>query len=165
MKKIFAILLVLFCICGCTEIGKEDVDPNQRYFSIIDNIKTHEGFLSVSNYYDTKAEIAKIDDGYRYYVTIDNPRVALYDVEAVAIEKDIDYASTMAANVGIFDEKEYSMIPNQKNPEAGYVSGLVISGVCNNPDTVLYVYISFKNEDYSNTHTEYLKLEAKYEAQ
>lgn len=164
MKKILILLLSLLCLCGCTEIGKEDINPNQRYFSLIENIAEHEGsFLTTSNYYDINVEMAKINDGYRYYVTIDNPRAALYDVEALAIEKDVDYTNTMAANVGIFEESVYSLIPNQKNPDKGYVSGLVMSGISTNPETTLYIYVSFKNEDYSNIHTEYFKLDVKYE--
>ena len=165
MRKILIILLSLLCLCGCQEIGKENVDPNQRYFSLIDSILEHELFAESSNNYDISVEMAKIDGGYRYYITIDNPRSALYDVEAIAIENDVDYTNTMAANVGVFEESEYTMIPNQKNPEKGYVSGLVMSGVTDKSETTLYVYVSFKSKDYSNIHTEYLKLNAKYETE
>ena len=165
MKKVFTILLVLLCLCGCNEAGKQDVDPDQRYFALIDTIDERDTFTETSNYFDISTEIAKIDGGYRYYVTIDNPRAALYDIEAIAIEKDVDYIKNMAANIGIFDEKEYTMIPNQKNPDKGYVSGIVISGITENKETTLYVYVSFKNEDYSSTHTEYFKLNAEIEAE
>lgn len=165
MKKIIVFLITLLCLCGCQEVGTEDVDPNKRYFSLIENIKEHENFVSSSNYYDVTTEMAKIDDGYRYYVTIDNPRIALYDVEAIAIEMDTDYTNNMAANVGVFEENEYSMIPNQKNPDKGYVAGLVMSGISEKPETTLYIYISFKNDDYSVTKAEYFKLDVKYEGE
>lgn len=164
MRKILIILSITLCLFGCSEIGKENIDNDQLYLSLINSIKEHENFQTVSNHFDIYAEIAKIDGGYRYYVTIDNPKIALYDVEAIAIEKDVDYANTMAANVGIFEDSVYSLIPNQKNHDKGYVEGLVISGTTNNPDTKLYVYVSFKNEDYSNNYIEYFKLDAKYEA-
>ena len=162
MKKIVSILLILLFVCGCQEIGKEDVDPNQRYFDLIDAIKERDSFTATSNYFDIYAEMAKIDDGYRYYVFIDNPKVAIYDIESIAIEKNVDYSNIMAANIGIFEEKEYSMIPNQKNPDKGYVPGLMFSATCQEPSTTLYIYVSFKNEDYSNTHIEYFKLDVKY---
>ena len=166
MKKVLIVLLFLITLCGCQEeVGKKDVDPNQRYFSLIDSIKEHEVFAESSNYYDISAEMAKIDGGYRYYVTIDQPTSALYDVEVLAIEPDVDYRNSMAANAGIFEESEYTMIPNQKNPDKGYVSGIVVSGVSKKPETTLYVYVSFKNKDYSNTHIEYLKLNTKYESE
>ena len=165
MKKLLVLLLTILCLCGCQEIATENVDPDQRYFDMINTIKEHEVFINTSNYYDVSVEMAKIDEGYRYYVTIDNARIALYDIEAMAIEQDVDYSNTMAANIGIFEEKEYSMIPNQKNPEKGFVSGLVMSGVSELPETTLYIYVSFKNADYSEIKTEYFKLDVKYEGE
>lgn len=162
MKKIIVLLITLLCLCGCNDVGSEDVDPNQRYFALIDAIKERDNYISSSNYFDINAEMATIDGGYRFYVTIDNPRIAMYDVEALAIEKDVDYTNNMAANVGVFEDSEYSMIPNQKNADKGYVSGVVISGVTSSPETTLYIYVSFKNEDHSNTHIEYFKLDCKY---
>lgn len=165
MKKLLVLLLTILCLCGCQEIATENVDPDQRYFDMINTIKEHEVFINTSNYYDVSVEMAKIDEGYRYYVTIDNARIALYDIEAMAIEQDVDYSNTMAANIGIFEEKEYSMIPNQKNPEKGFVSGLVMSGISELPETTLYIYVSFKNADYSEIKTEYFKLDVKYEGE
>lgn len=162
MKKILLILISLLCLCSCKEIGKKDINPDQRYLSIIDSIKQHDTFLDTSNYFDISAEMAKIDDGYRYYVTIDNSTAALYDVEALAIEQDVDYTNVMAANVGVFEDKEYALVPNQKNPDKGYVSGVVISGTSKQSRTTLYVYVSFKNEDHSATHVEYFKLNVEY---
>lgn len=165
MKKIIAILLVLLCLVGCQDSGKKDSDPNQRYLSIIDAINEYDSFSSGSNYFSISGEMAKINEGYRYYITIDSPVIALYDVEAVAIEKNVDYTNKMAANVGIFEDEQYCMIPNQKNPDKGFVSGLVISGTSEKSETTLYVYVSFKNEDYSYSHMEYLKVDVKYEEQ
>lgn len=165
MKKIFIIFLILITVCGCSDIGKENIDPNQRYYSLIDSINEHDSFSGFSNYYDIKAEMAKINEGYRYYITIDQPKCALYDIEALAIERNVDYSANMAANIGIFDEKEYSMIPNQKNTDKGFVSGVVFSGISQQPITSLYVYVSFKNSDYSNVYNEYLKLDVAYEGE
>ena len=161
MKKILLILLLL-CLCGCDKIGEEKVDPNQKYADIIENIQEHEEFLDSSDYYDISADIASIDGAYRFYVTIDNPRAAIYDIEVIAIEEGKDYSTTMAANVGIFEDIDYAMIPNQANPDKGYVKGLVISATTENPETTLYINVSFKNEDYSLTHSEYIKLDVKY---
>lgn len=165
MKKFISILIISLILCGCSLPSQKRDDTNDRYLSIVDNIFSHNDFSNASNYFDINAELAKIDDGYRFYVTIDKPRNALYDVEVMAVEEGVDYSKNMAASVGIFDEKEYSLIPNQTNSRKGYVEGLVVSGVSQNPETTLYVYVSFKNEDYSITHYEYIKLDVKYEEQ
>lgn len=160
MKKIISILLILFCVSGCSQIARQEANIDQKYITIIDSLRTRESYATSSNYYDISAEIAKIDGGYRYYVTIDNPRSALYDIEAIAVEEDVDYSQTMAANIGIFEDKIYSMIPNQTNPLSGYVAGLVFSGLTDYPETDLYIYVSFNNQDYANNHVEYFKIHA-----
>lgn len=163
MKRLLIIVLILLCLSGCKQIGKQDVDPDQRYFDLIETIKERDTFVDTSNYYDISVEMASIEDGYRYYVIIDNPHVAIYDIEAIAIENDVDYSKTMAANVGIFEDTVYSMIPNQKNPDKGFVPGIVFSGITQSPETTLYIYVSFKNEDHSIVHSEYFKLDVKNE--
>ena len=163
MKKIVLLLLIVFMLSSCQDPGRQVANPDERYSYIIEMIKEHEVFDSTSNYFDITTEMAKIEGGYRFYITVDNPRIAMYDIELLAIEKDVDYLTTMAANVGIFEEKEYNLVPNQSNPAQGYVKGIVASGLCDKPETTLYVFVQFKNSDYSNTRSEYFKLDVKYE--
>ena len=162
MKKILLIILLLISLCACNEDGKQKADPDERYMYIIEMISEHETFQDSSNYFDIAVEMAKISDGYRYYITIDNPRIAMYDIELLAIEKSVDYRTQMAANVGIFEEKEYHMVPNQSNPDQGYVKGIVASGVSKNPITTLFIFVQFKNSDFSAVRSEYFKLDVSY---
>ena len=162
-KKIISLLCVLFLLCSCGEIGKQKADPNERYIYMIETLQEHELFAEGSEYFDIAADMAKIEGGYRYYITVDNPRLAMYDVELLAIEKGVNYLSNMAANVGIFEESKYNMIPNQSNPEKGYVKGIVASGVSSSPETTLYIFVQFKNVDHTSAHSEYIKLDVSYE--
>jgi hypothetical protein len=162
MKKLLIVLCLLLCLCGCEEDGKQMANPDDRYLYIIEMINEHENFQEVSNYFDIGTEMAKIENGYRYYITVDNPRIAMYDIELLAIEEGVDYMNNMAANVGIFEETQYNMVPNQANSEMGYVKGVVASGVTNNPQTTLYVFVQFKNSDYSLSHSEFIRLDANY---
>ena len=165
MKKILISLCLLLILTACNEDGREIANPDERYIYIIEMIKEHDSFAESSNYFDISVEMAEIQGGYRYYITVDNPRIAMYDVELLAIEDEVDYHSNMAANVGIFENKEYNMVPNQTNVSQGYVKGVVASGISSKSETTLYVFVQFKNIDYSTTHSEYIKLNAKYEAQ
>ncbi len=162
MKKLLLIICLLIGLCGCQEDGKQLVNPDDRYMYIIEMIREHESFETSSDYFDIAVEMAKIESGYRYYITVDNPRIAMYDIELLAIEKDVDYMNNMAANVGIFEETQYTMVPNQANSEMGYVKGVVASGVTKNPQTTLYVFVQFKNSDYSLSHSEFIRLDANY---
>ena len=162
MRKIITLLLALFLVSACSQIGKETADPRERYRYLVEMIEEHEAFASASNYFDIAVEMARIEGGYRYYITVDNPRIAMYDIELLAIEKDVDYQNNMAANVGIFEESQYNMVPNQANAQQGYVKGIVASGVSKNPETTLYVFVQFKNSDYSLSHSEFIRLDAKF---
>ena len=141
---------------------KNDDDKTTRYEGFISLIKEYDQYQESSNYFDIAVEMAKIDNGYRYYITIDNPRIALYDVEALAIESDVDYDATMAANVGIFEETEYNMIPNQHNVDKGYVEGIVMSATCDKSNTTLYILVQWKNADFTITHRECFCLDCAY---
>ena len=165
MKKILLIFILLLTLCACDESGKQKADPDERYMYIIEMISEHETFESDSDFFDINVEMAKIENGYRYYITVDNPRIAMYDFELLAIEKNVDYRTQMAANIGIFDEKEYNLVPNQANVDQGYVKGLVVSGVSQFPDTNLYIFVQFKNKDFSLTRSEYFELPVSYEVE
>jgi len=162
MKKIL-IILVLLLLVSCNNNNRQENSNNERYTYLIELINEHEEFLSDSTYFDIAVEMAKISDGYRYYVTVDNPRLAMYDVELLAIEKNVDYSSRMAANIGIFEDTQYNIVPNQANPSKGYVKGVVASGVTNLPNTTLYIFVQFKNADYTTNHVEYFKIDVSYE--
>ena len=165
MKKALLILTLLLILGGCGNAGKKEANVNERYANIIELIREHENFAVSSNYYDISVEMARINEGYRYYITIDNPRIAMYDIELLAIEEGVDYMSKMAANVGIFEEMQYNMIPNQANAAKGFTKGVIASGVSSKPETTLYIFTQFKNQDFSKIHSEYFKLDVKYEAE
>ena len=149
---------------GCSIINKQESEEStSRYNYLIDMLKEHSNFASSSSYFDIDVEMASINGGYRYYVIIDNPKLAMYDIELLAIEPEKDYSQTMAATVGIFDEKEYHMIPNQANVEEGFVKGLVASGTTDHAEVILRIYVQFKNSDYTTVHNEYIQLACKYE--
>ena len=163
--RIFPVLLLLISLWGCKDAGKETADPNERYAYIIEMIREHEAFSDRSDYFDITVEMAKIDDGYRYYITLDNPRIAMYDVELLAVEEGVDYMSRMAANVGIFEEREYHLVPNQSNPKENFMKGLVASAVTPRAETVLYVFVQFKSADYSTVHSEYFRFDTSYQGE
>ena len=161
MKKIF---LVFFCLllAACSPTRKTEADPNIRYLDMIQLIEEYDSFQTASNYFDISAEEAKISEGYRFYVIIDHPRVAMFDLEAIVIEKNVDYTKTMAANIGIFEESEYNLVPNQTNSAKGYYEGVVVSGTTQNASTTLYIFVQWKNKDLSVLHREFFKLDVAY---
>lgn len=162
MKKIALVLILGICLNACSLIDSNS-NTDVRYFSMIELIEERDQFLKKSNYFDINIEMSHIDGGFRYYVIVDNARSALYDIEAIAIEKGQDYSKTMAASVGIFEETEYIMIPNQSKPDEGYVAGLSFSGTTSNQNTEIYVLVQWKSKDHTETYREFFCLEAAYQ--
>ncbi|MBR2788432.1 MAG: hypothetical protein IKD94_04645, partial [Erysipelotrichaceae bacterium] len=71
MKKALLLIILLLSLSGCLNAGRKEANVNERYSNIIELIREHENFASSSNYYDISVEMAKINEGYRYYITID----------------------------------------------------------------------------------------------
>lgn len=159
MKKILVISLLLLVLFGCAKDNTIDTSANERYKDLINQLIAREDFKNSSEYFDIESEITSIDGGYRYYVTIDNAKVAMYEIEAIAIEKDVDYTNNMAANIGIFEDTHYSIIPGQVYTSKGFVKGINISGTTSNASPTLYLCVIWHNIDLSITHREYFKLE------
>lgn len=157
MKKVFVILLVLM-LCGCSS-GVSKQDNAQRYYDMVELIQERDKFDTKPQYFKISYDVSKSPDGYRYYLIIDDPKIAMYDVEAIAIEKGSDHSLQMAANIGIFEDMEYNLIPNQSNADKGYVKGISISATSQNKDTVLYLLIQWKNASMSTTFREFYEIE------
>ncbi len=159
LSKKLIVLLVMLLLSGCSFIKEKEADPNEKYEDMIELINAYDTFNETSDYFEISGEKVRNADGnFSFYLTIDKPRVAMYDVEVVAIEKGVDYSKNMAANVGVFEDSTYTMIPNQTNPDKGYYAGIVISGTTLNSECELYVLVQWKSKDLLNTKREYIKI-------
>lgn len=163
MKKLLTIIFVLLIISGCS-IQKKTNSSDEKYMDLIQTLNERASFSSASQSFSINAEVAKINDAYRYYITIDEPKNAMYGIEIIAIEKGVDYSSNMAANVGIFEENEYNMIPFQSRVDKGYVNGLTVSGVSSNSNPTLYVLVEWYSKR-QEIHQEFIELTCEYEAE
>ena len=100
MKKILIIILLIFFLCGCTNISKE----KEEYLNYIDELKevnksSKEYPFNIEVKYDkiTKKEI-------RYQVILDEVEEDITDITMIAYhDKD---TSDIYPSMGIFDYKE-----------------------------------------------------------
>ncbi len=158
IKKILSCLLIVFLLTACTDSSTINKSSSERYNSMIEQLVSRTDFKTSSEYFDIAFQITSIDGGYRFYITIDNPKVAMYNVEAIAIESGVDYSNNMAANIGLFENGKYSLIPNQSNISKGFVKGVNISGTTTNAEPTLYVLVVWSNKDLSITKREFFRL-------
>lgn len=156
MKKIIILIVSLLLLTGCNTKPEEDVNK-EKYLNLVDTITNHDQslFNSSSNYFDITYELTKVSEGYRYFITIDKPKNAMYGVEVVACEKGVNYTLNMAANAGIFEDNEYNMLPGQALADKGYVSGITISGLTSIENPTIYLLVQWHSKK-QDVHQEFI---------
>lgn len=164
MKKILLILFLLLGLVACKkEANIQKEVPYQHYSDMKQLILENDKYTNKSSYMNINAEIAKTAEGsYRYYIFIDNPKVAMYDVKAMALVSKQDYTNLMAANFGIFDDIKYNLVPNQILIDKGYLKGFVMSGITENANVKLKLLIQWQNEEHSDVFQEFVELNLYY---
>ena len=127
MKKVLIILLLIFCICGCTSSEKKE------YLNYIEELKSVEK-SSKSYPFDIEVKYDKlIDEEVRYQVILDDVKKDITDITIICYhDKE---TSDIYPSMGIFDEK--ATLLKDKKP-----SGLILVG-----------YIRYKGDlgDFSTT--------------
>lgn len=157
MKKLLLGIIVLFLLSGCT-FKKDDASAQINYQSYYQSILDNDKFVGYSNYYAVSAERMQADDGsYRYYIFIDHPQIAMYNIRVMAIENDVPYEENrkMTPSFGILEGKDYHMIPYQINSEKGYVKGISISGDSDSEENNIKMVVVWTDEKH-NTYREYI---------
>lgn len=171
MKRLIMILALLLLFTGCTNnsasIEEEKLEKYKNYYeSITDNA----AFTAISSFYDIQVVMNRLGDGtYRYDIIIDNPRIAMYDIEVIAVENDMLYSQSLLENkmmptLGVFEDDtiEYNMIPNQVNLDSGYIRGISISGISTTAVIDLKIRVSWKDYTKVNTTREFIELTGDY---
>ena len=147
MKKILIVLCLLVLFSGCQQKVNVDDSRQEKYDSYIIAVQDIEDSKETSAFFDVSCVMNKLSENeYRYDVIIENPKVAMYTVEVLAVETTVAgtvITDKLMPSVGIFDEVTYNMIPNQVDIEKGYPKGISVSGVTDRSEITLYVMVSW----------------------
>ncbi len=162
MKKLLILILSLFLITGCSNESATTSGSDDRYYDMLHQLENVQNFNSAPIYYNLTVELSEVEGGYRFFVIIDEPKIAMYNIQMMAIVEGGDYSETMAANVGIFETTTYTMIPNQTKPEDGYVAGMSISGLTSDNPCTLDIMIRYETQDRETVTRDYYRIEVAY---
>lgn len=166
MKKSGLLLIVLMILTACSGFDQKlDKESLMLYETYWKSLLNETQFQKNSRNFDISAEIVHGESGYDYYVTVDNPKIAMYDVEIVVVEdgKRFDSVEEMLPSAGIF-EKKFNMVPNQTRTEKGFMEGAALARYdFEEPEVTLQILVSWKNYTKLDTFKEVFELELKYE--
>lgn len=149
-KRMLLKILCASLLAGCSL--QSDVD--EQYESRIDTYQTYYTevlgnghYEEESEYFSLSYEMTEVEgDGYRYYVILDEPVIAMYNVMMIAVENNIPFeeCDKMVPSFGIFEDR-VSLVPGQVNYEAGFAKGISISGESDEDHIDLLILVRWKN--------------------
>ncbi len=162
MKKFrIFFLALLLCLGGCKNSSSQHAVPQDtRYQTYYNAVLRNEKWKDGSLYYALSAQMTHLEDGsYRFYIFLDHARIAMYDIALLAVMNDVPYsqADMMMPNIGIMGKNTYTMIPNQYDPQNGYVKGLVISGESTEASIDLKMMIEWKDKSLEHVSREFIR--------
>lgn len=164
MRKILIILaLCLSVLGGCRRSSEEDTYMI-KYEAYCRSLAEATRFVPISRYYSVSGAMSEMPDGtYRYYVFVDEPKVAMTDVVVLAVENGMEYSTSgkMMPSSGIFGDA-INMIPNQVNKDNGYVKGIMLNGECSQDHVNLRVLVEWKDRSRKTVNREFIELSLNY---
>ncbi len=158
MRKYVVCLFVSLMLVGCSNseiIQKEKYETYKLHYQSILNATQ---FKESSTNFNIYASLSPLPDGtYRYDVFVDEPKIAMYDIEILVIVDDglLLISDAMMPSIGIYEDSEYYLIPYQVDSELGYEKGFNLNGLVNQNKVNLKVLVMWKDYFKIKTEREY----------
>ena len=158
-KLLTALVLVCMFLTSCSKPASEDIYM-VNYEAYTRSLAEATKFVPMSRYYSVSGAMSELPDGtYRYYVFVDEPKIAMIDVVVLAVENGMEYTSggKMMPSSGIWGDP-VSMIPNQINKENGFVKGIMLNGECSTDHVDLKLLVEWKDRSRKEVTREFIEL-------
>lgn len=156
MRKLSLLcLLCLFLLSGCANKKMEDKENVKNYESFIDAVLNNKGIESKVIPFDYKLNVYKQKDKtYQYEVVISNPRIAMYNIQAIAVDPALNSNENVFPCIGLLGDDakiSFKMIPFQANGALEFVKKIGLDGVSNKDQFTLQVMVTWKDSSLVNT--------------
>ena len=154
-------LTSLLLVSGCAKKKEKDGVTDAQlsiYETYYNTIYDNAVFSPDSSHFSLETEMTALPDGtYRYYVVIDHPKVAMYNVTALVIEDHTAYdeADKMMPSIGIFDDS-VSLIPYQVNTEEGFAKCISLSGESSEKTISLQILVEWRDSTGTKRSREFI---------
>ncbi|MDI9540128.1 MAG: hypothetical protein QM204_01445 [Bacillota bacterium] len=170
MRKLLTILFLIVTLFGCDnnddarELDKEKYNAYLTYYSAI---LAAENKLTESQCFDIELVVNKLSENeYRYDVIIDNPRVAMFNIKALAIIETLSLEidkENMMPSVGILDDYRYNMVPGQVDVKNEFYEGIILSLTSKESSLRVSVMVDYKPLNDEQAVRQYFSLYTEYE--
>lgn len=147
MRKSLLALVLLLLVSGCSSSKRvNDQEKYKKYNAAIEQILNNNGAVSSEIPFNYAVTISKVeeDNTYEYAVILDQPQVAMYDIEAIAIDISQVDSGVIFPSAGIVDSAD-SMVPFQVDAQQGFPKGIVLNGISQSPTFTLHLMVSWKD--------------------
>lgn len=150
------VICAILLLSGCSSRNRIEEESMKNYETFINAVINNKGIESKSIPFDYKMIQEKQNDGsYKYEVIINNPRVAMYDIQAIAVDQAVDSNTNIYPCLGLVgDDVDHSfyMVPYQANPNLDYWQGIILDGISKQKQFTLNVLVSWKDSTRSNQY-------------
>lgn len=163
MKKIVYFLLILLVTSCQSNLNYENTitgEEYQNYRSYYNITLSATAYQSSSTYFDLSAQLTAMDEGFRYDIFIDNPRVEMRNILVMVVENNTIYEvqKDMMPNVGILGSTVH-MLPYQVQLTQGYVKGINLNRVISNSAINLKIYVQFDTLESNQSIRQFFNLD------
>lgn len=162
MRKYLVGLMISLLLVGCSNSETILKEKYETYKLDYQSILNTTQFKSSSNNFAISSNITDLNGGtFRYDVFVDEPKIAMYDVEVLAIVDDglLIISDEMMPSIGIYEDVEYHLIPFQVDAELGYQKGFNLNGIVNAGKVNIKVLVMWKDYFKIKTEREYFSFD------
>ena len=167
MKKLIIMVCLSMALVGCRRTVNIDEDRKQKYESYITAIEDSENKLTSSSNFDITLAVNRLSETeYRYDVIIDNPKIAMYGIEVLVVERNVVGTineDKLMPSVGIFESNTYNMLPNQHDIDKGFPKGITVGGTTEQSEITVYVLVVWTEQNQQAQKREIFVVQGKYD--
>ena len=162
MRKYVIGVLICLLLAGCNQsdiVLKEKYETYKLHYQSILNSTQ---FKQTSSNYNISTSLTALSDGnYRYDVFVDEPKIAMHDVEILVIVDNglLLVSDKMMPSVGLFEDESYRLIPFQVDVDLGYHKGFNLNGIVDTDNINLKVVVMWKDYFEIKTEREYFSFD------
>lgn len=157
---ICALVLTSGCDLIDTISGRSAQQAQELYDGLYNQLISATTFDTTVTDYDLTLNVVTTGDTYRFTLTVDNPRVAMRNVELMVVDSTAlnDTENGMILTRGLMDETIH-LVPNQVYSQLNAVRSVDVEGSFATFPQTLRVMVSYMDESGSTTYKQFFLFE------